>query len=88
LPAFFPEIRAFGGEIVPLQKKFPQHFPQKLLILLNLPRQAIAAAPLNTSLRHVCAVYVPFRRSPAPAASGSLPDTARVRQRDRNFQQG
>jgi hypothetical protein len=46
LPGFSPEIRAFGSEIVPPRKKFPQHFLQKLLIFLTLPREAFAAAPL------------------------------------------
>ena len=32
----FPEIRAFGGEIVPVQKKFPQKVAHNLLILLTL----------------------------------------------------
>jgi len=46
LLTFFPQIRALGGEIVPLRKKFPLHVSQKLLILLTLPREAAAAVPL------------------------------------------
>jgi len=43
---FFPEIRAFGGEIVPPQKKFPQHVSQNLLIFLTLTREAAGTDPL------------------------------------------
>jgi len=45
-PAFCPQIRALGGEFVPARKKFPQHFSQKLLILLTLPYGAAATVPL------------------------------------------
>jgi len=44
-PAFCPQIRALGGEFVPVQKKFPQHVSQKLLILLTLLRFAAAVIP-------------------------------------------
>jgi hypothetical protein len=33
---FFSEIRAFGGKIVPPQKKFPQKVAHNMLILLTL----------------------------------------------------
>jgi len=62
LLTFFPQIRAFGGEIVPEQKKFPQHFSQKLLIFLTLSRQT-AAAPSNPQfapcLSRLCAASPP-----------------------------
>ena len=45
-PAFFPEIRALGGQIVPVQKKFPQHVSPKLLIFFILTRRVAAAVPL------------------------------------------
>jgi hypothetical protein len=48
---------------VPLEKKFPQHFTQKLLILLTLPREAAAAAPLyplrGAMLVRFCAASLP-----------------------------
>jgi hypothetical protein len=47
LLSFFPQTRALGGEIVPIQKKFPQHVSQKFLILLTLLRFAAAAFRYN-----------------------------------------
>ena len=44
LPAFSPKSGPLGAKLC-RWKKIPQHFSEKLLIFLTLPRQAAAAAP-------------------------------------------
>jgi len=44
---FPPKSAPLGAKLCRDEKKFPQHFSQKLLISLTLPREAAAAARFN-----------------------------------------
>ena len=85
---FFSQIRAIGGEIVPVQKNFRSMSRKSYSYSSLYPDLPLPHCGFNPSLFHVCAAYVPLCRLPPPAASGSLPNDSRLSHRERNFQQG
>ena len=85
---FSPKPGPLGAKLY-RHKKISAACFAKVTDITHFTSLSRSASPAYTpTLRHGGAVYVPHLREPAPAASGSLPNGDRVRQRERNFQQG